>query len=68
MLDTNIERYLVSEKQWWSYQAATSRSAVTDKLCCMVGKPWQIYRWKRNCAPNIVGTRQAQLPLRKVCI
>jgi len=42
----------------------TSRPAVADKPRCRVGKLWQKYKWKRNCVPNVVGTRQeAQLPL-----
>jgi len=28
----------------------TSRSAIADKRRCMVGKLWQKYKWKMNCA------------------
>jgi len=42
----------------------TSRSVIADRLCCRVAKLWQKYKWKRNCVPNVVNTRQeAQLPL-----
>jgi len=38
----------------------TSQSAVADKMRCRVGKLWQKYKWKTNCAPNVAGTRKLE--------